>query len=159
MPKNVSKNIHSKRSAARLYAVQALFQMEVSKSPLDEIINEFEMHRIGASIDDSTYNEADLKMFRVIINIAVTKQSQIDKLTDQSLKKSWPLKRIDPTLRALFRAATSEFLIDETPPKAVINEFIEIAKAFFPNGKEAKLVNGVLDKILSLLNKGIEKKD
>ena len=153
MSENTNKHIHFKKSAARLYAIQALFQMEVSKSTLSEITDEFEIHRIGARIDDSTYNEADLKMFRSIVNTAVKEQSQIDKLTDQSLKNSWPLKRIDPTLRALFRAATSELLIESTPPKAVINEFIEIAKAFFPVGKEAKLVNGVLDNILSLIVK------
>ena len=157
MSKNTTKHIHFKKSAARLYSIQALFQMEVSKSSLDEITNEFETHRIGASIDDNTYNQADLKMFRVIINNAVKQQSRIDKLTDQSLNDSWPLKRIDPTLRALFRAATSELLVAETPPKAVINEFIEIAKAFFPNGKEARLVNGVLDNILSLINNGLDK--
>jgi N utilization substance protein B len=158
MSKNITKNIHFKKSAARLYAIQALFQMEVSKSPLKEITDEFERHRIGASIDESKYNDADLKMFRTIINNAVKQQGRIDKLTDQSLNDSWPLKRIDPTLRAIFRAATSELLIEETPPKAIINEFIDIAKAFFPNGKEAKLVNGVLDNILSLMVKGVDKK-
>ena len=157
MSENKTKNIHLKKSASRLYAIQALFQMEVSKSPLDEITAEFENHRIGASIDENTYNQADLKMFRAIVNNAVKQQSQIDKLTDQSLNNSWPLKRIDPTLRALFRAATSELLIANTPPKAVINEFIEIAKAFFPHGKEARLVNGVLDNILSLIIKSSDK--
>jgi N utilization substance protein B len=96
-------------------------------------------------------------MFRAITNNAVKQQSRIDKLTNQSLKDSWPLNRIDPTLRALFRAATSELLIDETPHKAVINEFIEISKAFFPNGKETKLVNGVLDNILSLIVNDLDK--
>ena len=121
--------------------------------PLDEITAEFETHRIGARIDNYTYNEADLRMFRGIINNAVEQQGRIDKLTNQSLNDSWPLKRIDPTLRALFRAATSELLIQETPPKAVVNEFIEIAKAFFPTGREAKLVNGVLDNILTMIIK------
>ena len=158
MSENSAKQFHFKKSASRLYAIQALFQMEVSKSPLSEITDEFEKHRIGASIDEITYHEADLKMFRTIINYAVKQQSRIDKLTDQSLNSSWPLKRIDPTLRALFRAATAELLIKETPPKAVINEFIEIAKAFFPNGKEAKLVNGVLDNILSLVINEFEEK-
>jgi N utilization substance protein B len=157
MSQNLSKHTHFKKSAARLYATQALFQMEVSKSPLDEITDEFEVHRIGASIDERTYNEADLEMFRAITNNAVKQQSRIDKLTNQSLKDSWPLNRIDPTLRALFRAATSELLIDETPHRAVINEFIEISKAFFPNGKETKLVNGVLDNILSLIVNDLDK--
>jgi N utilization substance protein B len=154
MSKNATKNIHFKKSAARLYAIQALFQMEISKLPLDEITAEFETHRIGARIDNYTYNEADLRMFRAIINNAVKQQGRIDKMTNQSLNDSWPLKRIDPTLRALFRAATSELLIQETPPKAVVNEFIEIAKAFFPTGREAKLVNGVLDNILTMIIKG-----
>lgn len=149
MSENNIKHVHFKKSAARLYAVQALFQMEVTRSSLEEITNEFETHRIGAQIDNSTYNQADLKMFRHIVGKAIEEQSKIDKLTNNSLKDTWPLKRIDPTLRALFRAAISELLINETPQKAVINEFIEIAKAFFPKGKEAKLVNGVLDKIRS----------
>ena len=153
MSKNATEHIHFKKSAARLYAIQALFQMEISKLPLDEITAEFETHRIGARIDNYTYNEADLRMFRAIINNAVEQQGRIDKLTNQSLNDSWPLKRIDPTLRALFRAATSELLIQETPPKAIVNEFIEIAKAFFPTGREAKLVNGVLDNILTTIIK------
>ena len=153
MSKNATEHIHFKKSAARLYAIQALFQMEISKLPLDEITAEFETHRIGARIDNYTYNEADLRMFRAIINNAVKQQGRIDKMTNQSLNDSWPLKRIDPTLRALFRAATSELLIQETPPKAVVNEFIEIAKAFFPIGREAKLVNGVLDNILTMIIK------
>ena len=148
MSEHNAQKTHVKKSAARFYATQALFQMEASKASLEEITNEFEMHRIGARIGERTYHEADLKMFRDILTKAVQEQSRVDKLTNNSLKDTWPLKRIDPTLRALFRAATSELLINETPPKAVINEFIEIAKAFFPKGKEAKLVNGVLDNIL-----------
>tara|TARA_A100001011_G_C14119477_1_gene760588 strand:+ start:511 stop:990 length:480 start_codon:yes stop_codon:yes gene_type:complete len=144
---------HSKKSASRFYAVQALFQMEASQSSVSVIANEFETHRIGAQIGLHTYNLADLKMFKNILNTAVKEQSRIDKLTDNALKDNWPLKRIDPTLRALFRAAISEIIIDKTPNKAVINEFIEIAKAFFPEGKEVKLVNGVLDNVLSKLQK------
>ena len=148
------KNAHIKKSAARLYAVQALFQMEVSQSSVAEITQEFEMHRIGAKIGDHVYNHADVKMFRDILLRAVKDQSIIDKLTNNSLKNTWPLNRIDPTLRALFRAAIAEILLNKTPIKAIINEFIEIAKAFFPDGKEAKLVNAVLDNIReSILNK------
>ena len=64
----------------------------------------------------------------------------------KSIKEDWAMERIDPTLRAIFRAAAAEFLI-KTPPKVVISEFLEIAKSFFPNGKECKLANGVLDKL------------
>ena len=151
MSKDKNLYTHSKQSAARLYAVQALFQMEMSQLSVKETIKEFEQHRIGAKIDDTRYNFADLKMFRDILEKAVAEQRKIDKLTNSSLKDSWPLKRIDPTLRALFRAATAELLINRTPTKAVINEFLEIAKAFFPDGKETKFVNGVLDNIYSTL--------
>ena len=151
MSKDKNLYTHSKQSAARLYAVQALFQMEMSQLSVKETIKEFEQHRIGAKIDDTRYNFADLKMFRDILEKAVAEQRKIDKLTNSSLKDSWPLKRIDPTLRALFRAATAELLINKTPTKAVINEFLEIAKAFFPDGKETKFVNGVLDNIYSTL--------
>ena len=154
MPKNNYKNSHYKKSAARLYAVQALFQMEVSHSSVSEISKEFELHRIGAKVGDTTYNPADIVMFRSILHKAAKDQSRIDKLTDNSLKDNWPLNRIDPTLRALFRAAIAEILMNKTPRKAIVNEFIEIAKAFFPNGREPKLVNAVLDNILSTLLKG-----
>ena len=153
MSANIVKNVHFKKSAARFYAVQALFQMEISKSSVREIVREFELFRIGAKIGENTYNTADLTMFRNILDKAVKEQSKIDKLTNNCLKEAWPLKRIDPTLRALFRAATAEILIDKTPAKVVINEFLEIAKAFSPNGKETKLVNGVLDNILSTVLK------
>ena len=151
MKKKFYKEGHYKRSAARLYAVQALFQMEASRCSVTEITKEFELHRIGAKVGDNTYNIADIVMFRDILDKAVKAQSKIDKLTNNALKDTWPLKRIDPTLRALFRAATAEILINKSPTKAIINEFIEIAKAFFPGGKEPKLVNGVLDNILSKL--------
>ncbi len=153
MPETQRKNNHYKKSAARLYAVQALFQMEASKTSVKEIMKEFEIHRIGAKIDENTFNYADIRMFRSILNKVVKDQRKIDTLTNNSLKDTWPLKRIDPTLRALFRAATAEILIDKTPARAVVNEFIEIAKAFFPEGNETRLVNGVLDNILSTISK------
>ena len=84
MQRENPKNTHVKKSAARLYAVQALFQMEVSQSSVGEITEEFETHRIGAKIGDHVYNTADLKMFRDILLKAVKDQSTIDKLTDKS---------------------------------------------------------------------------
>ncbi len=149
---NYKSNSHVKKSAARLYALQALFQMEVSKLSFDEVTREFVSYRIGVQIDGIQYGYADIKMFKDIVRKAVKEQSKIDQLTNKSLKDSWHLGRIDPTLRALFRAATAEFLLYKTPPKATINEFINLAKAFFPEGKEPKLVNGVLNKILTIIN-------
>lgn len=133
------------RSAARLYAVQALFQMEQAGAPLPLVIEEFEAFRLGSEIDGVTFGEADRAHFRHLLAEAVSQQARIDQLTARALAARWPIERIDPTLRALFRAAGAELVGADTPPKVTITEYLEIAKAFYPAGKEAKFVNGVLD--------------
>ena len=135
----------SDRAAARFYAVQALFQMEASGQTVEAVRREFEDWRIGAVVDGEEMVEADLDLFGRLVEDAVNWQARIDKLTDHALDKAWPLGRIDPTLRALFRAAGAELMHRDTPPRVVINEFVEIAKAFFPEGREPQLVNAVLD--------------
>ena len=135
------------KSAARFYVVQALFQMEAINQDLNEIKEEFENFRIGAELDGIKYNDADKRYFRKILDVAVKNQSQIDKLTDQALVKKWPISKIDPTIRALFRGGVAELLLEKTPKNVVINEFVDIAKAFFPEGKETKFVNAILDHI------------
>lgn len=134
-----------KRSAARLYATQALFQMEASDADMEEVREEFETHRFGAQIDGDTYLEGHVSLFRSILTEAVTHQAKIDQMTDRALAANWPIDRIDPTLRALFRAAGAELLLEKTPPKVAITEYVDVARAFFPEGKEAKFVNAVLD--------------
>lgn len=133
------------RSAARLYAVQALFQMEASGTDLTAVQEEFETHRMGAELDGDALAEGDLDLFRALVSGAVSGQAQIDQTANTALDAAWPIRRIDPTLRALFRAAGAEFLADQTPVKVTINEFVDVAKAFFPGGKEVGFVNGVLD--------------
>ena len=133
------------KSAARLYAVQALFQMEASGQTIEEVQAEFENHRFGASYDGDEMAEGDQKLFRQLVEDAVNHQAAIDQLTDRALVAKWPIARIDPTVRALFRAAGAELTQSKTPPKVVINEFVDIAKAFDPDGKEPKFVNAVLD--------------
>ncbi len=133
------------KSASRLYAVQALFQMEASDANLDEVRLQFESHRFGAVVDGEEWAEGNVDLFRALLNGAVEKQAKIDQMTDRALAVKWPIDRIDPTLRALFRAAGAEVLSLETPPKVVINEYVDVAKAFFPDGKEAGFVNAVLD--------------
>ncbi|WP_299836744.1 transcription antitermination factor NusB [uncultured Jannaschia sp.] len=133
------------KSAARLYAVQALFQMEAMGQGVDKVRAEFETHRFGMVTDEGEFAEGDVDLFRSLIERAVERQARIDQMTDRALVAKWPIDRIDPTLRALFRAAGAELLIGSTPPKVVINEFVEVARAFFPGGKEAGFVNGVLD--------------
>ncbi|MEM9047640.1 MAG: transcription antitermination factor NusB [Pseudomonadota bacterium] len=136
-----------KRGAARLYAVQALFQMEAQGTVLETALREFETYRIGAEIDGQTYEEADIDLFRLLVTEAVSRQAAIDQMTDAALVDRWPIDRIDPTLRALFRAAGAELLAGKAPPRVVISEFVETAHAFFPEGREPKLVNAVLDQM------------
>ena len=133
------------KSTARLHAVQALFQMEISHQTVQAVTREFETHRFGEVIDDEEFAEGDIDLFRKIVTGAVNWQAKVDQATDRALVAKWPIDRIDPVLRALFRAAGGEMLEQETPPKVVINEFVDIAKAFFPDGKEPKFVNAVLD--------------
>lgn len=133
------------KSAARFYAVQALFQMEATGQMVDGIIQEFETHRFGAIYDGDEMADGDVGTFRSLINDAVNHQALIDQMTDRALVAKWPLGRIDPTLRALFRAAGAELVGAQTPPKVVIVEFVQVATAFFPDGKEPKFVNAVLD--------------
>lgn len=133
------------KSAARLYAVQALFQMEAAGQSADRVQKEFEDHRFGATYDGDEMAEGDLSLFRDLIGHAVNLQAKIDQMTDRALVEKWPINRIDPTLRALFRAAGAELSEGDAPPKVVISEFVDIAKAFFPDGREPKFVNAVLD--------------
>lgn len=134
------------RSASRLYAVQALFQMEHSALSAEAVTAEFLSHRFGAELEDGVeMNEGDVDLFRALVEEAVTWQAKIDQMTDRALVAKWPIDRIDPTLRALFRAAGAEMLTGEAPPKVVIVEFVDIAKSFYPEGKEPKFVNAVLD--------------
>ncbi|MBK5946199.1 transcription antitermination factor NusB [Rhodobacter veldkampii DSM 11550] len=133
------------KSAARLYAVQALFQMEAAGQGVDRVRAEFETHRFGAVYEGDEMAEGDPDLFRRILEDAVMWQARIDQATDRALVAKWPIDRIDPVLRALFRAAGAELQNTATPPKVVITEYVDVARAFFPEGKEPKFVNAVLD--------------
>lgn len=141
-PRAVKKQM---KSAARLYAVQALFQMEAAGQTVDKVRVEFEDHRFGTDYDIGEMAEGDVDTFRGLLEGAVERQAMIDQMTDRALVAKWPIARIDPTLRALFRAAGAEMIAGKTPPKVVIVEFVDVARAFFPEGKEPKFVNAVLD--------------
>ena len=133
------------RSAARLYAVQALFQMEQSGQTVEAVRAEFLDHRFGAVYDGDEMAEGDPAHFERVMEDAVNFQAPIDQATDRALVAKWPIARIDPTLRALFRAAGAELRDRATPPRVVITEYVDVARAFFPDGKEPKFVNAVLD--------------
>ena len=133
------------KSAARLYAVQALFQMEHSSQTVDVVRREFLEHRFGETYEGEEMLDGDVTLFGRILEDAVNYQAPIDQMTDRALVAKWPIARIDPTLRALFRAAGAELRDSQTPPKVVITEYVDVARAFFPEGKEPKFVNAVLD--------------
>ncbi len=133
------------KSAARLYAVQALFQMEQSGQTTEAVVTEFLDHRFGAVYEGEEMLDGDISVFRKLVDDAVNYQAPIDQMTDRALVAKWPIARIDPTLRAVFRAAGAELTQGDTPPKVVITEFVDVARAFFPEGKEPKFVNAVLD--------------
>ena len=133
------------RSAARLNGVQALYQMEMTGADWQTIVAEFRDHRAIQEIDDEELARADRKHFRKLLEGAVAEQTRIDRAVDGVLKSGWPLKRIDPTLRALFRAAGAEFVtMPKVPHKVIINEYVEVAKAFFET-EESRFANAVLD--------------
>ncbi|MEM9319009.1 MAG: transcription antitermination factor NusB [Pseudomonadota bacterium] len=133
------------RAAARLYATQALYQMEASGQSVEKVRSEFESFRFGAKVAGAELAEGDVDLFRALLEAAVDRQAAIDQATDRALVATWPIDRIDPVLRALFRAAGAELEHGETPPKVVISEFVEVARAFFPEGREPRFVNAVLD--------------
>jgi len=134
------------RSAARLAAVQALYQIEMTGADWRAVVREFDEHRLGAEIEGVQYREADVRHFKRTVEDVIAGQTRIDKLTDQALVARWPLGRIDPILRGLFRAAGAELTArSDIPPKVIIGEYVDVAHAFFPDGREPKFVNGVLD--------------
>ena len=132
------------RAAARLAAVQALYQMEIASSGINDILAEFESHWIGREVEGDQYKPAELAFFRAIVRGVLDDQTAIDQVTDDVLQKGWPLKRVEAVLRAIFRAGGYELLHrTDVPARVVITEYADIA-AFFDRD-EVGLVNGVLD--------------
>lgn len=131
--------------AARIYAVQALFQMEAADQSADRVAREFQDWRIGVDYEEGTTPEADAALFAGILDGVVDRQARIDQMTDRALVAKWPIARIDPVLRAVFRAAGAELVAGTTPPRVVISEYVSVADAFFPDGRETRFVNAVLD--------------
>lgn len=137
----------NQRGAARLAAVQALYQMDVGGTGVMEVVAEYEAHRLGQEVDGETYLKADPSWFRSIVAGVVRDQTKIDPLVRSALQEDWPLSRLDTTVRAILRAGTFEILERKDVPVAVIvTEYVEIARAFFEHD-EPKLVNAVLDRI------------
>jgi N utilization substance protein B len=138
---------HQARSVARLAAVQALYQMEVSGVGSEAVVREFVDHRFGADMEGERLAPADESYFADIVRGAVTDQTRIDRAIVRRLAEGWRLQRIDATLRAILRAGAFE-LMDrrDAPTEVVIDEYVEIAKSFF-EGPEPGFVNAALDGI------------
>lgn len=125
--------------------MQALYQMEASGAGVESVILEFRTHRLGGDIDGRLLHEADEDFFTELLRGVVRLQSKIDPLIEKRLAKSWTLSRLDATARAILRAAAFEFIHrPETPAKAVINEYLEIGKAFYGDD-DPGFINAVLD--------------
>jgi N utilization substance protein B len=137
----------STRSAARLAAVQALYQMDMTGIDLNQVIAEFAAHRLGQEIEGDRYAEAEPEFFRDIVEGVVREQLRIDPLIDKQLAEGWRLTRVDSILRAILRAGAYEILIrGDVPARVVISEYVDIAHAFFGD-EEPKVVNGILDRL------------
>lgn len=137
----------NKRGAARLSAVQALYQMDIGGAGLTETVAEYENFRLGREMDGEKYLAADAGWFRGIVGGVYRDQKSIDPIIHGALTDDWPLSRIDSTLRATLRAAVFELINrKDVGAKVIISEYVEVAKAFF-DGDEPRMVNGVLDKI------------
>ncbi len=137
----------NQRGAARLAAVQALYQMDVGGVGLMEVVAEYENHRLGQELDGDQYLKADAAWFRAIVSGVVDQQRHLDPEIRASLTEDWPLSRLDATLRAILRAGAWEVEFKPDVPTAVlVNEYVDIARAFYED-EEPKIVNAVLDRL------------
>lgn len=144
----------TERAAARLAAVQALYQMDVSGKGLAETLSEFETFWIGGEIEGETYHEAETALFRDILSGVLADQGPIDRQINKTLVQSWPLARVDSVMRAILRAGTYELKKrKDVPVKVVIKEYADIAGAFFER-EEVGMINAVLDALARQLRAG-----
>ena len=137
----------AERAAARLGAVQALYQMDIGGSDVGETLAQFSSRAAGDNFEDGQCGEADYKFLREVVDGAVREQSTIDPIVDKILDKDWPLHRLDSTVRAILRAAAYELMfMERVPARVAISQYVDVASAFF-EGEERNFVNGVLDRL------------
>jgi N utilization substance protein B len=133
------------RSAARLAAVQALYQLEMEGTPLHLLLHEFHEHRLGATIEDVTYAEAEQNFFDDVVSGVDRRRAEIDGLISARLSSGWTLDRLDKPMRQILRAGTYELLArQDVATGTVISEYVDVAHAFYDK-REAGFVNGLLD--------------
>ncbi len=141
------------RSAARLAAVQALYQQDMEGTPVPALLKEFHDHRLGATIGDVQYREAEIVFFDDLVTGANARHEEIDALIGERLAAGWTLERIDRPMRAILRAGTYELLARaDVPAASVISEYLDVAHAFYDK-RESGFVNGILDAIAKVARK------
>jgi N utilization substance protein B len=137
----------NQRGASRLGAVQALYQMDVGGATLPAVVAEFEAHRLNRDLEGEQLRPADFAYFRSLVGGVVDLQRTIDPIIHRALPPTWPLTRIDLTLRAILRCGVFELIERrDVPARVVITEYVDVARAFY-DGDEPGLVNGVLDAV------------
>jgi N utilization substance protein B len=135
------------RSAARLAAVQALYQQEMEGTPIARLLREFHEHRLGATIEDAEYVQAEHDFFDDVVSGADARRSEIDEFIAAKLAEGWSLERLDRPMRAILRAGTYELLArKDVPVASVISEYVDVAHAFYDK-RESGFVNGLLDAV------------
>jgi N utilization substance protein B len=135
------------RSAARLAAVQALYQQEMEGTPLARLLHEFHEHRLGATIEDEQYHDAERDFFDDLVTGADARRDDIDGLISGRLAEGWTLERLDRPMRAILRAGAYELIArPDVPVASVISEYVDVAHAFYDK-RESGFVNGLLDAI------------
>ena len=140
-----------RRTAARLGAVQALYQIELAGAAPETVIAEFLRHRLGQEEEGESFGAADRLFFAELVRGAAGRQDDLDRMITAALTPDWPLARLAAVLRAVLRLGAYELLAEaEVPATVVISEYLDVAHAFFA-GKEPGLVNGVLDRLARTL--------
>jgi N utilization substance protein B len=135
----------NRRGAARLAAVQALYQMDIAGTDLNEILAEYESHRLGGEVDGDKYLPADAVLFREIVRGVVADQRALDPVIDNALTRGWPLKRVEALVRAVLRAGCFELQSrKDIPARVIVSEYVDVANAFVDRD-ETGMVNAVLD--------------
>ena len=135
------------RAAARLAAVQALYQLEMEGTALAQLIDEFHRHRLGAEIEGDQYADAEQAFFDDTVKGVAARRDEIDALLDAKLAEGWKLERLDKTMLQVLRAGAWELMARaDVPTASTISEYVDVAHAFF-EAREAKFVNGVLDAV------------
>jgi len=147
-PKTTAARPANKRGAARLAAVQALYQMDMAGTGVLETAAEYETFRLGKEIDGEQYRDADASWFRGILSGVVKDQKTLDPAIRGALIDGWPLSRLDSTLRAILRAGAWELSSRiDIPVPVIVTEYVDIARAFYEDGEEPRMVNAVLDRL------------